>query len=223
MRQIQCYQCEKCDKIFRTIEEYERHEKRNHTEKSEYRKALKRLSIIAGGDWRVDYLGPSKIVNNIDDVLEVIKYPGHLRLKREVNTLLRYANGRCYFNDTDYISDYANEYKDCAERMLEVLEINEKHPMIEEVLIENGRRLDYFLKSPKQSHRRKLAENGYFLDILINDESYVVRRAVAKQGYGYDILKNDENETVRNAAEIAHRNQLREEARRRKYEERYKE
>lgn len=223
MRQIQCYQCEKCDKIFRTIEEYEQHEKRNHTEKSEYRKALKRLSIIAGGDWRVDYLGPSEIVSNIDDVLEVIKYPGHLRLKREVDTLLRYANGRCYWNDTDYNSDYANEYKDCAERMLEVLEIYEKHPMIEEVLIENGRRLDYFLKSPKQSHRRKLAENGYFLDLLIKDESYVVRRAVAKQGYGYDILKNDANETVRNAAEVAHRNQLREEARRRKYEERYKE
>lgn len=222
MRQIQCYQCEKCDKIFRTIEEYERHEKRFHTEKSEYNKALKRLSSIAGGDWRVDHLEPNEIVENIDDVLKVIEHPGHLRLKHfGIHFLLSYANNEYgYWNRPLYRSDY--DYKGCAERMLDVLEIYEKHPMIEEVLIENGRKLDFFLKSPKQSHRRKLAENGYFLDILINDESYVVRRAVAKQGYGYDILKNDENETVRNAAEVAHRNQLREEARRRKYEERYK-
>lgn len=219
MRQIQCYQCEKCDKIFRTIEEYERHEKRNHTEKSEYNKALARLLLSSTRS----SLSANEIVENIDDVLTVIEHPGHLHLKYfGIHFLISYANNEYgYWNSPLYRSDY--DYKGCAERMLDVLEIYEKHPMIEEVLIENGRKLDYFLKSPKQSHRRKLAENGYFLDILINDESYVVRRAVAKQGYGYDILKNDENETVRNASEVAHRNQLREEARRRKYEEKHKE
>ena len=64
-------------------------------------------------------------------------------------------------------------------------------------IINQGYRLDKFIKHPNIGIRALLAKQNYRLDILINDKAKEVRCAVARQGYGLDILVNDSSDYVR--------------------------